>query len=537
MTEDVPGDGARYRAFISYSHRDAAFGRRLHRRLEAYRIPRRLVGRTTPLGQVPRRLAPIFRDREELPAADDLTAEVRTALAASGALIVVCSPAAAASPWVAREVETFRSMHPDRPVLAAIADGEPAEAFPTCLTHLNAAGETVEPLAADFRKGRDGERLGLLKLVAGVVALGLDELVQRDAQSRLQRVTAVTAAALVLAVGMGGLALYALDARAEAERQRAEAEGMVEFMLTDLRTKLKGVGRLDVLTAANQRALDYYRKQDLKRLAAPSLERRARVLHAMGEDDERRGDHDAALAHFREARRTTGTLLAARPDDPERIFAHSQSEYWIGYVDYQRGRVSAAMPGFEAYKRLTDRLVALRPDDPIYLREAGYAEGNLCSVALEAKQRRPASALQSCKAALGHMERAARRLGPDRGIAVDLVNRHAWVADAYLASGDRAQARAHRLIQERLLSALMRDDPRNVDLKELWVSLQRAFAKLEMDVGRREDARRRLQQALSTLNAMIEFDPSNNEWLKQRARIERDLQRGTSRSSQKEKQS
>src|SRR5688572_22011481 len=101
MTEGVPGEGARYRAFISYSHRDAAFGRRLHRRLEAYRIPRRLVGRTTPLGAVPRRLAPIFRDREELPAADDLTTEVRAALAASGALIVVCSPAAAASPWVA----------------------------------------------------------------------------------------------------------------------------------------------------------------------------------------------------------------------------------------------------------------------------------------------------------------------------------------------------------------------------------------------------------------------------------------------------
>jgi hypothetical protein len=121
---------ARYRAFISYSHRDAAFGRALHRRLEAYRLPRRLVGLATARGPAPSRLSPIFRDREELAAADDLSVEVRAALAASGALIVVCSPNAYGSSWVSREVELFRELHPGRPVLAALIDGEPGEAFP-----------------------------------------------------------------------------------------------------------------------------------------------------------------------------------------------------------------------------------------------------------------------------------------------------------------------------------------------------------------------------------------------------------------------
>jgi hypothetical protein len=273
-----------YRAFISYSHRDAAFGRRLHRRLEGYRLPRRLAGRGGARGPAPRRLVPIFRDREELPAAHDLTAQVRAALAASDSLVVVCSPNARGSPWVSREVEVFRALHPYRPVLAALIEGEPEEAFPEPLR----TGE-VEPLAADFRKGRDGPRLGLLKLVAGVAGVGLDQLVQRDAQRRLRAVTAVTAGALVLALGMGGLAAFALQQRAEAERQRAEAEGLIEFMLTDLRTRLKGVGRLDVLTAVSERALDYYADQELRRLPADSLERRARILHAIGEDDMERG--------------------------------------------------------------------------------------------------------------------------------------------------------------------------------------------------------------------------------------------------------
>ena len=44
----------RYRAFLSYSHRDAAWGRWLHRALEGTRIDKDLVGRETPAGPVPK---------------------------------------------------------------------------------------------------------------------------------------------------------------------------------------------------------------------------------------------------------------------------------------------------------------------------------------------------------------------------------------------------------------------------------------------------------------------------------------------------
>ena len=43
-------------------------------RVESYRIPPKLVGKATGVGEVPRRLRPIFRDREELPASGDLSA-------------------------------------------------------------------------------------------------------------------------------------------------------------------------------------------------------------------------------------------------------------------------------------------------------------------------------------------------------------------------------------------------------------------------------------------------------------------------------
>ena len=70
MTLDAaaPDDGTTeafaYRAFISYSHRDQGLAKQLHRALETYPIPSKVIGRTTTVGKVPRRLRPILRDRE-----------------------------------------------------------------------------------------------------------------------------------------------------------------------------------------------------------------------------------------------------------------------------------------------------------------------------------------------------------------------------------------------------------------------------------------------------------------------------------------
>jgi hypothetical protein len=55
----------RYRAFLSYSHQDTAWGKWLHGVLEGYRIDKDLIGRVTAAGVVPKTLRPIFRDRED----------------------------------------------------------------------------------------------------------------------------------------------------------------------------------------------------------------------------------------------------------------------------------------------------------------------------------------------------------------------------------------------------------------------------------------------------------------------------------------
>jgi hypothetical protein len=158
----------RYWAFLSYSHDDRHAAARLHRALETYRLPQRLVGRNGSVGTaVPERLFPVFRDREELTAGDGIGVAVERALAASRALLVLCSPAAAASRWVDAEIVRFAQLQPGAPILCVLLDGEPLsarECLPPALRARFRAGigvDDIAPVAVDLRAVGDVRRLAL----------------------------------------------------------------------------------------------------------------------------------------------------------------------------------------------------------------------------------------------------------------------------------------------------------------------------------------------------------------------------------------
>jgi hypothetical protein len=171
----------RYRAFLSYSHVDAQWARWLLRKLESYRVPERLVGTPGRDGPIPARLGAMFRDRDELPTAGDLSSTIREAIESSGALIVLCSPAAAQSRWVDAEVQAFLASGRGDQVLCCVVDGDPSrgDCFPPSLLAPDAEGRVREPLAADARKDGDGKERAFLKLVAGLLGVGYDPRAQR----------------------------------------------------------------------------------------------------------------------------------------------------------------------------------------------------------------------------------------------------------------------------------------------------------------------------------------------------------------------
>jgi tetratricopeptide (TPR) repeat protein len=228
----------KYKAFISYSHQDKKWGDWLHKALETYRVPKGLIGKQTEAGVVPKRLFPIFRDREELPTSHELGKVIDQALRDSSHLLIICSPRSAKSLWVNEEIKQFKRLDKSDNILCLIVDGEPnatdkpgleeEECFPEAAKYeIGEDGELktirTEPIAADAREGRDGKRNALLKVVAGLLAVGFDDLKQRDLARKQKRMAIVSGASMALVAIMGGLTFWALDQQREAERQRSEA--------------------------------------------------------------------------------------------------------------------------------------------------------------------------------------------------------------------------------------------------------------------------------------------------------------------------
>ncbi|MFF6961935.1 TIR domain-containing protein [Streptomyces anthocyanicus] len=107
--------GAKQRdAFISYSQsKNAPLAKQLQRGLE-----RLAVSRFRPM-----RMS-VFRDVTSLPANHDLWQSIQRELARSRYFILLASPEAAASPWVAREVDYWLRERDTEHLLIAVASGE-----------------------------------------------------------------------------------------------------------------------------------------------------------------------------------------------------------------------------------------------------------------------------------------------------------------------------------------------------------------------------------------------------------------------------
>ncbi len=242
----------KYAVFISYRHADNKDpGRKwatwLHHSLETYEVSSELIGKRNQRGDIiPASLYPVFRDEEELAADANLSGNLRNALENSALLVVLCSPRAAASRFVADEIRYYKELGRGDRILALIIDGEPnatgdpagppagmspgKECFPQPLrfgvTKPDGSvdwTERTEPVAADVRpEGRPEQgytnpvafrealisrnrhftqieinrqtqdyenrlELAKLKVVAGALGVRLGELTRRDKVFQLKK--------------------------------------------------------------------------------------------------------------------------------------------------------------------------------------------------------------------------------------------------------------------------------------------------------------------------------------------------------------
>ena len=199
-----PNKNYKYYAFISYKREDEKWAKWLQNRLMHYKLPTN-IRKVNP--KLPVNVHPVFRDTTDLNGG--ILANVITeALDSSRYLIVICSPRAAQSKWVCKEVQHFIDTGREKYIIPFIVEGVPnsndiaTECFPEALRTLAGSRELLGININEM--GRDA---AAIKVVSRMFDLQFDSLWQRwERYQRRHRwliiFSSITIALIAISVGI-----------------------------------------------------------------------------------------------------------------------------------------------------------------------------------------------------------------------------------------------------------------------------------------------------------------------------------------------
>ena len=500
----------RYQAFISYSHSDEAAAQWLQRALEAYRLPASLRA-TRP--DLPQRLYPIFRDRDELASAHDLSDSIRQAMDSSNALIVVCSPAAAASRWVGEEIRRYRASGRGARIFCYLVAGstDPASpecAFPPALLYDDDGRALQEPLAADATPAGDGRRNAMLKIAAGLLDVGVDELKRRYAQRQARVWASVATGSLLISALTLGLAVYAFKSRQESEVRRQQAEALVGYMLGDLRAKLEPIGKLDLLDSIGDEMMRYF--ATLGGLGTPKeMLARAVALKQIGDVRFNQGKLEPALVSFEKSLAQSRQLHEAEPANNDFLFELGQAEFWVGYVAWERGELDKAEAAMRDYLRYSLELKSRDPGNDKYITELSYAYSNLGSLSRARGNASIALSYFNLCREINEQQLAAKP--GDLDLTMTLAETWSWIGSTTLDDGKVADAEQAFAEVSKLLQPL-HDKGASVRASDLLGRNLVFRADALLALGQLDQAREFIKQSLAIYNKLTSKDPQNAPW-------------------------
>jgi tetratricopeptide (TPR) repeat protein len=508
----------KYRAFLSYSHKDMSWARWLHTRLEQFYIDKDLIERQTPVGLVPQTLRPIFRDREDFSGGHTLTDATVAAIDASAALIVLCSTTSAVRPAVNEEVRLFRSRHPDRPVIPVIVDGAWPENFPPALRYeLTGDGaitdHTVTILGPDLRESADGKNLGLAKIVAGLTGLAADDIFRRAERERRKqgRLRAAIAVVIVALAIVGGGFYW----RSHLQQQTlAEIAALVDkYSLVAPAEAAAPGARVSltqaITTIAEGAATDPRYAKALALLKAGKATEAEPLLKAVAEDKAKRADRDArdaaaayrnlaSIAEISEPGRAREYYVEAARLDPSNIDGMLQN----GWFQEQAGQLDAAQA---AYKRV---IAEAKPGThDVGLVWANFGMGDI------ARQRGDlGAALLAYQEGESICDRLAKSDPGNAGWLSDLSVAYSKVGDVRAAQGNLPAALTSYQASLAIRKRLAKFDPGNTDWQHILSIAYSRVGNVQAAQGNLPAALTFYQASLAIVERQAKSDPGNAGW-------------------------
>lgn len=253
--------------------------------------------------------------------------------------------------------------------------------------------------------------------------------------------------------------------------------------------------------------MEYYARQKLDDLTPDELGRRARAVQMVAEMHNLRGDNERALPAFQQAARTTGELLARDSDNPQRLFDHGQSLFWVGYIAWQRGQMDRAKSAMGDYADISKRLAAMDRSNLDWQMEESYSLSNLGTLANDEGRYRDGLGLFERSVEI--VERVAQQEGRPSSRLIELGQGLSWVATNKNALGDfegSTQARAREIA---LYDEVLATETENFEAMRFAAFALRGMGNLLILTGDRAKAREALDRSLQMAGQLLRADPDH----------------------------
>ena len=183
----------KYFAFISYNSKDTAWGKKLQKKLEHYKLPSTLCSEH---GWERKPIKPVFFAPTDIQPGG-LSNELQERLKASQHLIVICSPNSAKSEWVGKEIEFFYNLGRTNNIHFFIVEGTPHSGNPDteCFNPVIDKLGLPEILGANinekiYRKPWLNRERAYVQLVSKLLGVEFDSIWQRHKRQLIRKVLA-----------------------------------------------------------------------------------------------------------------------------------------------------------------------------------------------------------------------------------------------------------------------------------------------------------------------------------------------------------
>jgi tetratricopeptide (TPR) repeat protein len=304
--------------------------------------------------------------------------------------------------------------------------------------------------------------------------------------------------------------LSAKTSEKRANDARDQADGLINFMLYDLRDKLEPIGRLDILGDVAKKAKEYLDRLPKELVTASRLEQHAVMLTNLGNVLEAQGKLQEALETDQQ-----GLAIAKALVDEDKANSGWQRDLSISYeklgeVLMAQGQLQEALEAYQQTLAIIKRLTEKDKTNFGWQRDLSVSYEKVGDVLMS--QGKLQEALEVYQQDLANMKSLVEQDKTNSGWQRDLAFGYASVGDVLMAQGQLQEALEAYQQSLKIQQRLTGQDKTNSDWqRDLSFGYEKVGNGL-LAQGKLQEALAAYRQRLAIARALAEQDKTNSGW-------------------------